>query len=165
MTSKKVFYDIPTDPAVLMAVGKVTICHGQLDDVLRMTYKILVQISPSEARRALARDGARQLRERVRKLAHRELGEGAPLAKLQSMLVECEVLTERRNSLVHGLWAKELDGDAHIRDHHGRVEPQPTAEELERLAGDIVELRDRFNKARLDGFLGEALTARRASSP
>ncbi len=32
-------------------------------------------------------------------------------------------LTKKRNNLVHGFWAKELDGDARISDAHGNERP------------------------------------------
>ncbi len=42
--------DIPTDPNLMAAVGKVPLRHGQLDYVLRMTVKSILGLSVREAR-------------------------------------------------------------------------------------------------------------------
>ena len=46
---------MPEDPAVLAAVGKIALRHGQLDHVLRMTIKSLTGVSMNEALDATAR--------------------------------------------------------------------------------------------------------------
>jgi len=65
---------------------------------------------------------------------------------------------------VHGLWAQELDGDAHVRDAYGGTRPLPTAEELRALARELEILTGRLNFERREGFLNEALQ-NSASSP
>jgi hypothetical protein len=77
---------MPEDPAVLAAVGKIALQHGQLDHVLRMTIKSLTGVSMKEALDATARQGSRELRERIRKLARRRLGEGVGLVQLEANL-------------------------------------------------------------------------------
>jgi hypothetical protein len=124
---------VPSDPALLAAVGEVAIRHEHLNHMLRMTVKSLADVSVREALTATMYEGSAQLRDRVRKLAKRRLGEGATLIKLQSLLAECERLTLKRNQLVHGLWAKELDGDAHVQDSYGQPVPVPTADQLKAL--------------------------------
>jgi hypothetical protein len=77
---------IPEDQAILAAVGKIALRHGQLDHVLRMTIKSLTGVSANEAIDATARQGSRKLRERIRKLARRRLGEGVALVQLEAIL-------------------------------------------------------------------------------
>jgi len=89
---------MPEDPAVLAAVGKIALRHGQLDHVLRMTIKSLTGVSMNEALDAPARQGSRELRERIRKLARRRLGEGVAIAQLEAILERCRRATEKRTS-------------------------------------------------------------------
>jgi hypothetical protein len=79
-----IYMAIPEDQAVLAAVGKIALRHGQLDHVLRMTIKSLTGVSVNEAIDATARQGSRELRERIRKLARRRLGEGVALVSIGS---------------------------------------------------------------------------------
>ncbi|WP_150123879.1 hypothetical protein [Methyloversatilis sp. RAC08] len=128
--------------------------------ILKMTIKTLTGVTPAEALVATKYESARQLRDRTKTLARKALGEGTALIKLQALVNTCESLTEKRNDLVHGLWAKELDGDAHIRDAYGNEHPVPTIAELKALANDIDAHTQHLNRERLEGFLLEALRKR-----
>jgi len=131
-----------------------------MNHILKMTIKTLAGITPAEAVAATKYESSRQLRDRIKALARKALGEGPALLKLQALVNTCETLTEKRNDLVHGLWAKELDGDAHIRDAHGNERPLPTIPELKVLANEIDVHTRHLNSERLDGFLSEALRKR-----
>jgi hypothetical protein len=156
-------FHVPEDNALLAAFGEVALRHEHLNHILRMTIKTLARLSPNEAIDATAYDGSRQLRERIRKLAHQRLGEGEPLLKLQALLERCRRATERRNELMHGIWAKELDGEPMRRGPDQKWYPLPTADDLKALANEIWILSDELNSARLDGFLSQALAKRRQS--
>ena len=158
--SKLVALHIPTDRELLAAVGEVALRHEHMNYILRMTIKSLSGITATEAIAATKYESSRQLRDRVRGLARKRLGEGPALLKLQAIVASCEDLTEQRNDLIHGLWAIELDGDAHIRDAHGRARPVPTASKLYTLAAAIDALTTDLNHERLEGFLHEALSVR-----
>jgi hypothetical protein len=125
--------------------------------ILKMTVKNLAGLTPDEALAATKYESSRQLRDRIKKLARKKLGEGRPLLKLQAILTNCENPTDKRNELVHGLWAKEIDGDAHIRNAHGKARPIPTVQELRELAKEIEHLTNQLNFERLEGFLKQAL--------
>jgi hypothetical protein len=154
-------FHVPDDTKLLAAFGEVALRHEHLNHILRMTIKTLARLRPDEAINATAYDGARQLRDRIRKLATQRLGEGEPLLKLQALLERCRRATERRNELMHGIWAKELDGDPMRRGQDQKWYPLPTAEDLKALANDIWVLADELNSARLAGFLSAALAKRR----
>jgi hypothetical protein len=157
-TSKFITFHIPDDRAVLAAVGEVAILHEHMNYVLRLTIKSLAQISVEEALAATNYHGSAQLRERVLKLGRKRLGEGSPLLKLQAVIANCKRLTEKRNDLVHGVWAAGMDGEeAHIRDSFGDERPVPTADELRKLGDEIATLVGRFNHDRLKGWLNAAL--------
>jgi hypothetical protein len=157
-------FHVPEDKLLLAAFGEVALRHEHLNHILRMTIKTLGRLRPQEALDATAYDGSRQLRERIRKLARQRLGEGEPLLKLEALLERCRRVTEKRNELTHGVWAKELDGEPVRKGSDQNWYPLPTAEELKAFANEIWVLTDELNTARLDGFLSSALAKRRSSS-
>ena len=151
-------FHIPTDEKLLAAFGTVGLVHAHLDHILRMTIKTLANLTPQEALDATAMDGSAVLRDRVRKLARSRLGEGPALLKLQALLQRCKRVTEKRNELVHSVWAREMDGDPMLRAADHSWKPLPTVDELDMLAKEIAELVMELNTARLEGFLHDALT-------
>lgn len=160
MATKMVRFHVPDDQELLAAFGEVALRHEHMNHILKMTIKSLAGLTPAEALAATKYEGSGQLRERIRKIARKRLGEGTPLLKLQAILTNCEKLTEKRNELVHGLWAQEIDGDAHVRDAHGNTRPLPTAQELRELAKEIEQLTNHLNYERLEGFFRQALSER-----
>lgn len=158
MANKMIYFHVPDDKELLAAFGEVALRHEHMNHILKMTIKSLVDITPAEAIAATAYESSGQLRDRVRKLARKRLGEGRALLQLQAILSTCKNVTEKRNKLVHGLWAQELDGDAHVRDAHGSTRPLPTIEELSELSKQIEKVTNQLNTERLEGFLKEALS-------
>lgn len=155
--------EYPGDPALLAALGKVAIRHGQLDYVLRMTVKSILALPIPEALDATARQGSRELRERVRKLAKQKLGEGEPLTRLDALLERSRRATDKRNELFHRLWAHQLDGEPVIRDDGHNLLPIPSVAELEHWAEELATVATELNVARLEGFLRAALDRARGS--
>lgn len=153
-------FHVPDDKDLLAAFGEVTLRHEHLNHILRMTIKTLARLTPEEALDATAYDGARQLRKRIRKIARKRLGEGETLLKLQALLERCKRATDKRNELIHGIWAKELDGEPLRRAADHTWHPLPSAKELLELAEELRTLTETLNGARLEGFLSEALSAR-----
>ena len=105
-----IYMGLPEDQRVLAAIGKIAIRHGQLDYSLRMAVRTLAGIEITEALDATARQTAGELRRRVRRLAQKRLGEGDALVRLDALLNRARGAAEKRNGLLHGLWAHELDG-------------------------------------------------------
>jgi hypothetical protein len=158
-----ILFHLPDDERLLAAVGKVAVRHGQLDYVLRMTVKSLANLGVREALDATERQGSRELRERIRKLANQRLGEGQPLVLLDGLLARARRASARQNQLLHGLWAAHLDGEAVLRHDDKNWNALPTAAELDAVAVDLNEIATAINFARLDGFLKEALDRRCAA--
>ncbi len=73
-----IFMGLPGDAAVLAAIGKIALRHGQLDYSLKMTIKTLAGTTIREAVDATERQSSRDLRERIRRLAASELGRAMP---------------------------------------------------------------------------------------
>ena len=156
--AKMIFFHVPEDQELLAAFGEVALRHEHMNHILKMTIKSLAGLTPAEALAATLYESSTQLRDRVRKLARKRLGEGTPLLKLQARLATCKKLTDKRNELVHGLWAQELDGNAHVRNAYGGARLLPTVQELRELAKEIKELTNQLNFERLEGFLKQALS-------
>lgn len=155
-----VSFHIPEDKDLLAAVGEVALRHEHMNYVLRMTIKTLARLSVGEAVDATARDGSASLRDRVRKLARQRLGEGEPFLKLQALMERCKRATDRRNDLVHGVWARELDGKAIRRNSSHGWQDVPSVAEMRSLAAEIAALTNELNHERFEGFLHEALSKR-----
>jgi hypothetical protein len=160
-----IYLHIPNDPAVVAALGRIAIRHGQLDYILRMTIKSLAGISIKDALDATARLGSRDLRLRVGKLAKQRLGDGEALLRLEAILQRAAKATDKRNEVLHSLWAHELDGAPVIRnedDHSFRAIPTPI--ELDDVADNLAAIATELNDTRLRGFLFEALAKKRAAA-
>ena len=158
--AKSAIFSLPEKRGFLAALGAVSVRHAQLDHILRFTIKTFTGVTPSQALLATHRQGSAQLRNRIHDLAKKQLGEGAALVQLQALLSRAEALTERRNELLHRVCAEELDGRAIHFDAHGRV-PLPKVKDVKQLATDINTLMGELNKARLEGFIYEALKSKK----
>ncbi len=150
--------EIPTDPALLAAVGKIALRHGQLDYVLRMTVKSIQSLSIREALDATERQGSHDLRKRVRKLAKQKFGESETLVRLDALINKSRRATDRRNELLHNLWSYDMDRNPVIRDDDHTFRPAPNIAELNTVADEFAAVALELNVARLNGFLKEALS-------
>ena len=157
MTPRMVMFHVPEDSDLLAALGEVTLRHEHLNHILKMPIKSLANLTPQEAVDATAFQGPRVLRQRINKLARKKLGEGEALLKLQALVTRTQRLTEQRNNLIHGLWAKELDGEPGLYAAEGELKPIPAITDLQQLSASLSSLMKELNEARLDGFLKQAL--------
>jgi hypothetical protein len=78
------------------------------------------------------------------------------LLKIQALMERCKRATEKRNALVHNIWAAELDGAPKIKAGN-EWKPLPTMEQLSQLELELLSLTTELNIARLDGFIAEAM--------
>jgi hypothetical protein len=151
-----IYFAVPESPELQAAIGRVAARHGQMDFVLRMTIRSICEVSPQEARRETDRIMSGKLREEIEELARKRFGEGPALVRLQELLCKCRLASDERNKLLHGVFARELDGDdVFLGD--GNPGPMPTLPELEYLEARLKTATDELNNARLDGFLKEAI--------
>lgn len=154
---KAILLGITNDRNILAEVGVSTIRHGQLDHILRMTIKSLMGLSINDTIDATARYGSADLRKLIGKLAKQKFGNGEVLLKLQAILERARRATDKRNILIHSLWAHELDGKSVIRNKDHTWQTTPKTEEIQALSEEIVAITTELNRARLDGFLSEAI--------
>lgn len=157
MNQKMLQFYVPDDKELLAALGEVTLRHEHLSHILKMTIKSIAGLTVVEALDATQYDGARQRREYIRKLARKKLGTSESYVKLSALLTRAERLTDQRNRLTRGIWAKELNGAPGFMNAPGEIEDLPSVDQLKGLACDLLELTQAINAARLEGFLKEAL--------
>ena len=157
MAVSMVYMAMPRNSKLQAAIGRVAVRHGQLDFILRMTIKSIREISPKEARKETARVMSGKLRERVENLARKRFGDGPALRRLQELLERCRRTSDERNMLLHGVFARELDGpDLFMGD--GDPGPLPKVRELNALAKELDDLTNELNHARFEGgFIYEAI--------
>ena len=151
-------FDLPDDARLVTAVAHVAIRHGQLDYILRMTVKTITRLKIEEALDATERQTSTELRQRIRRLARQKIGDGRAFLLLEALLSRARRASEKRNELLHGLWAVDLEDGRQVFRHEGHQwRPQPTATELEEIAKEMAEVAFELNKLRLHGELHEAL--------
>jgi hypothetical protein len=155
-----IYFQLP-NPDYLAAVGGVSISHGHLDHMLRMTIKTLSELPLDEALLATERDSSAELRDTVKRLGRIQLGKGtAPFLQLCAILEKCRQVTERRNEIVHAIVGTELDGVHVVKTRSNDWENLPPLDNVNALAIEIQRVAYELNQARRHGFLQEALAAR-----
>lgn len=149
-------------PALMAAVGRVTVRHSFLDYSLKMTIRLLADISPEEARRSLAFASSTELRKWVGQLGAQGLGKGQALLKLRALMQECAHATDRRNEYVHAIWTVELfgTGKGSLFDAMGKVKPLPSVKQLNDLDSEIARLVEALGEANRTGFVSQGLKSR-----
>lgn len=156
-------HQVPSDQALLAALGRVSIEHAFLDLVLRRTVKTLAGLTLKEADSALAYEGSASLRDLIRRLSAAKLGKASPAhLKLRALLAECKAVTEWRNELIHHNWVGMDDSSTGLLLRaDGMFSLQPDATTVQRLADKIQAAAQQLNGARLGaGFLAVALHER-----
>ncbi|MBZ0248089.1 MAG: hypothetical protein K8F93_00375 [Burkholderiales bacterium] len=169
MKAKMVRFHIPDDQAFLAAVGRVALGHAHLDHVLRLAIKTLAGTTVSEARLATAGYSSAALRDEVRVLGKKALGDGPAYVMLRSMLTTAKLLSKRRNDLMHGIFAQEIDTDAEsnglifqepiVLNEELESAPPPTTVSLIDLAKSIENHVDALNGFRISGFRAHSIPA------
>ena len=151
-------FALPNDELLLAAVGKIAIRHGQLDYCLKIAIKTVTGVTRNDA--LIANDGVSSLdlRKRLRAVVKERLGNGEVLDKLDKLLQRASNATRRRNTLLHGLWAHELDGRPVMRSKGVAFDPAPSIADLESAADALAQIATELTLARQEGFLHEAFS-------
>jgi hypothetical protein len=153
-----VSFHVPEDPDLQAAIGRVSILHARLDYVLRLTIKSISGMPLGEAMDATQMDSSRELRRRVGKWGRRRFGESEALITLQAHLQRCQRVSQRRNDLLHSLYAKPIDGEPMVFNRDRQPKPLPSLQEVAEIEYELQALCDEMNGARFDaGYLATAL--------
>ena len=152
---------VPNDPEILAAIAEVTLRHSHLDHMLRMMVKSLTGVDVRTAISATYRLGSARLRDRVRRLAKKRLGDGRDLIRLEDILNRCAILTSKRNRLTHNIWAQQVGetelGEQMVQNDDLEWESIPTVGDIQVLANGIRVIQEEMNNARLNGWLRDAI--------
>ena len=151
--TQAVILALPGDKELLAALGKMSIRHSQLDYILRMTISSVAGLSKEKVLEATRLETSGALRKRLRKLAKRRFGEVAILLQLEALLERAKVTSNKRNDLIHSVWAHQLDGDPVKLDHANQFQAPPSKEKFEEISEEIHDVTFAFIEARQFGFL------------
>ena len=159
---KMIYPDIP-DKDVQAALGIVAIRHGHLEYILKMTVKSLCGLSIEEALTETNKQNARRLRKRIEDEALKTLEKGEALEWLIGVLHRSWQASDLRNTFIHNMWAKELDGPLLMQndDHTWRL--APTDQELQQLSDEIQVITKEINTERLEGKLFAKLEEKKSA--
>lgn len=144
----------------MAAIGSIPIRHGQLDYCLKLTIKNILGVSIREAVDGTYRQQSSELRKRIKTMAKQKFGEGETFLKLEALLNRASMATEKRNKILHSLFAYELDGAPVIRNDDHSFGPFPNIPELSAISNELATITTELNEARTEegGFLKEALS-------
>lgn len=151
---------IPTDDALLAAIGRVALHNTHLEMELKMWVKTLAGIQPDEARRALQYMPFSQLRKLVVKLARKRISDDVTRLRIGALIQRASELSDQRNTLLHAFWACEQGAKDEIwLVQAGETATRaPTTENVDHLASDLVDLFKTLNRERHVGFVRCALS-------
>lgn len=150
--------DIPEDIELQAAVGKVALRQGQLEHVLRLTVKTVEGLTYIEAMEATRRLPVSRLRRRILESAQEKISESWVISRLTELIQKSKRASDKRNRMIHAVWARNRHNQLIIRDDDRGVQPCPPLQELNKLADDIADVLSELNDARLSGFLRDALS-------
>jgi hypothetical protein len=136
----------------LAALGAIALRHGQLDFELKMTIKDLCGCSIETAINATARQSSADLRKRVRALVRQRHGDGNKLVLVDSILTRARRATEKRNDLLHSLWAAQFEQQPVKYDENHKPWPMPSAADLSAAADELAQIRDELFSTRKHGL-------------
>lgn len=156
---------LPTDDAVLKAVGQVAIAHGHLEYVIRMTIRSLIGMTVTQALDATQYVSMRDLRDYVRKLFQKKTTDRELRLRMNALLTEAERLTDSRNGLIHRTWGESPDGTLVIKGDDHSFGPSPTVEELNEIVTNIYDLIRRINNERMYGFIDQVVNPPQEALP
>jgi hypothetical protein len=158
---RSIALQIPEDPLLLQAIGRISILYTQLDFVLRMTMQTLAGSKPTSTRKRRERERARGLRKRIRELASKRLGRRDAYRRLDTLLDQCRTASKKRDRYVHALFVGNFDRDEYaMESQRDDWAPSPSLAELTLFAAELFSLAEELDEARSSGFLKEALEAK-----
>lgn len=137
--ARHVLFNIPTDPSVLIAVGKVAIRHAHLEQVVRLARRSVTNETVEEALQ-FTNTSFSDVVKKLRKAAGSAAAEKTPSVRFLALIEAAVAASDERNRLMHGLWGEELDGDFVFSTRGQTFNAPPTAATIETLAVKIEQL-------------------------
>jgi hypothetical protein len=149
---------LPKDPAVLVAIGKVAIRHGQLDQGLKLAIRNLRGISIEQTLAETKRKSSHQLRALIEEHARDRFGEAPILVRIRELLHMSRQATDHRNSVLGDFWAGKSES---VPDRAPERKPRgsPRVAELEAVAENLFSVVKRLDHERHRGCLHDTTEA------
>jgi hypothetical protein len=148
---------IPRRTGLVEALGCLAIAHTHLELILRYTVKTIAGLSVKEALDATNGETISDVRKRVRKLFMEKKPAASEVSKLDALLGAAQRLSEKRNNFLHSAWSETKAGEAVLKREDYKWGAAPSKEEVDNVTAEILELVQKINNDRLDGFIYEVL--------
>lgn len=145
------------EPEVLSSLGRLVIMQGQLEYILKMTFKSLKGISIEEALHHTTNNTGKILRTKVETLAKEKLIEGEALQEILDLIDRSWKAATARNQYVHNVWGRLNFDQLMLQNDDLSWRPAPTKQEIDDLTREISNILVLLNDSRLFGKLSEAL--------
>jgi hypothetical protein len=139
------------DGELLKVLGEVVAVFGDLEQVLWLTPKRILNIKLSIWKRTLADPEAerrRSIEDRVRSIreTYKKHHGGAIPSDLDLLLKDVKGLNKERHEVIHALWARDMEGSV-VRIRLGRILPS-NVDVMADLVCRARRVRDRMNDYR-----------------
>jgi len=158
--------DIPSEPALLQALGRLAVAHGNLEMVQIMCLKTLTGLAPDKALEKFRGKTAKSIREKIENIIVEHAGQGQEkrVNGFKELLLDARCASSRRNAFFHRFWAYRDGGGWVTSADESHWEPLPAVAAIEDLIGFIQTTIIRLNEERFQGGLVHSL-AGCASAP
>ena len=156
--------NLPDDPALLEAAGRIALSHGQLELMLRMTIKTLTEMSVDETLNATGNSKNWELRKDIISLFNKKTKDPVLRYKLKAIIGKCKQLSKERNRLLHNAWAIAPDGSVVVKGDKHAWGPAAKLEDLQSLTSEISAEVAVLNSERLSGFIQKVCQDSQGSS-
>jgi hypothetical protein len=158
--------DIPSEPALLQALGRLAVAHGNLEMVQIMCLKTLTGLAPDEALEKFRGKAAKSIREKIEKIIVEHAGQVQKkrVNGFKELLLDARCASSRRNAFFHRFWAYRDGGGWVTSADESHWEPLPEVAAVEDLIAFIQTTTARLNKERFAGGLIYDLAGRASAS-
>jgi hypothetical protein len=158
--------DIPSEPALLQALGRLAVAHGNLEMVQIMCLKTLTGLAPDKALEKFRGKTAKSIREKIENIIVEHAGQGQEkrVNGFKELLLDARCASSRRNAFLHRFWAYRDDGEWVTSADESHWEPLPAVAAIEDLIAFIQTTTARLNKERFEGGLIYDLAGRASAS-
>ena len=148
---------IPRHVGLVEALGRLAIAHTHLELILRYTVKTIAGFSVKEALDATYGEPISDVRKRVRRLFMEKTPPASEVSKLDALLGEAQRLSEKRNGFLHSAWSETESGETILKGEDYQWKAAPTKQQVNKATSEILELVEKINTARLNGFIRDVL--------
>jgi hypothetical protein len=144
-------------PELHQALGRLAIAHTHLEQILRYTVKTLSELSGPTSLDSTKRKPISFLRKKIKRLFKKSNPSPVEKIRLDELLKNAKLLSERRNSYLHRAWSETPEGQTIVLGEGLQSEVALSEAEVEQLVSEILSLGEKLNHDRLHGFIHEGV--------